>query len=122
MLGDYAKLPYWRGCVFAFYLDNQISIATKNKASIRNLMLDLKEVVRTKSKKEFSNEEFVNAVSKYLPKEDFKKQFQDFILEGASILFNECLVMPFMHLELKDQVPAIRITDKGKFKLHYHFN
>ncbi len=122
LLGDYAKLPYWRGCVFAFYLDNQISIATKNKASIRNLMLDLKEVVRTQSKKEFSNEEFVNAVSKYLPKEDFKKQFQDFILEGASILFNDSLVMPFMHLELKDQVPAIRLTDKGKFKLHYHFN
>ena len=33
LLGDYAKLPYWRGCVFAFYLDNQLSIATRNNKS-----------------------------------------------------------------------------------------
>lgn len=122
LLGDYAKLPYWRGCVFAFFLDNQISIATKGRANIRNLMLDLKEMVRIKTKKEFSNEEFINTVAKYLPKEEFTKYFQDFILEGISIPFNEIAVMPFIHLEVKDQVPFIRIIDNRKFSLHYHFN
>lgn len=121
LLGDYAKLPYWRGCIFAFYLDNQISIATKNKSSLRELMLDLKELVNKKDKKEFTNEEFINAVSKYLPRAGFEKDFNEYIINGTPIPFNSSMLLPVFHMEMKDQTPVLTITDKKQFSLHYQF-
>lgn len=121
LLGDYAKLPYWRGCVFAFYLDNQVSLATKNNKSIRDLMLDLKELVNKKDKKEFTNEELINAVSKYLARAGFEKDLQEYIINGTPIPFNNNMLLPVFHIEIKDQTPVLTITDEKQFANHFQF-
>ena len=121
LLGDYAKLPYWRGCVFAFYLDNQLSIATRNNKSLRDLMLDLKALVAEKDKKEFTNEELINAVSKYLPRADFEKALQEYIINGTPIAFKNSMLLPIFHIELKDQTPVLSVANKKAFEKHFQF-
>ncbi len=122
LLGDYAKLPYWRGCIFAFYVDNKISLATKNKSTLRNLMLDLKELVKERSKKMFTDDEFIHEVSKYLPKEDFKKAFDEYIINGNTIAFSNNILIPFFTIEIKEQAPVLKIVNKKQFIDHYQFN
>jgi hypothetical protein len=120
-LGDYAKLPYWRGCVYAFYLDNQISVATKGKRSLRDLMLDLKEIIKDRPKKEFTNEEFINTCASYLPREKVAKDFDEFIINGKSISFNSGVVLPLFKVEYRNQTPFLTILNKKKFVAHYQF-
>ena len=119
-LGDYSKLPYWRGCIYAFYLDNQISIATKNKSSFRDLMLDLKDIVKGRIKKEFTNEEFINACSKFLVRETVTKDFDDFVVNGNSVQFENNL-LTFFKVENREHAPFLTIIDKKKFISHYRF-
>ena len=118
-LGDYSKLPYWRGEIFAFYLDNQISIATKNKNTLRDLMLDLKEIVKDRAKKMFTNEEFILAVSKYLPGDSFKKSFDTYILKGNPIEFSNQMLLPIYQIKYKTQTPELRIVDTVEFLAHF---
>ena len=45
-------------------------------------MLDLKALVAEKDKKEFTNEELINAVSKYLPAQILKKHYRNILSTG----------------------------------------
>lgn len=118
-LGDYSKLPYWRGCIYAFYLDNQISIQSNNRFCIRNLELDLQDLVRNRDHKEFSNEEFVQAVAKYLPDMNQKELFNDYIVQGISIPFNTFLNPSIFKATAIDGIPKLEITNNRKFRLHF---
>jgi hypothetical protein len=118
-LGDYAKLPYWRGEIFAFYLDNQISIATNNKSNLRNLMLDLKKTVKSRSQIMFTNQEFINAVNKYLPGKLFGKKFEDFITSGNPIDFDSPSLLTFYKINTKGKAPVLTITNARKFLTHF---
>jgi hypothetical protein len=121
LLGDYSKLPYWRGCLFALYLDNQISLKSNNARSIRDLMLDLKEIARTKSKKEFTNEELIKAVSKYLPENVFRKEFSADIINGSPIAFDNAVLLPFFQIQMKGETPVLTIADEKQFLAHFEF-
>lgn len=118
-LGDYTKLPYWRGEIFAFYLDNQIALDTKNKSSLRNLMLGLKKIVKSRSQIMFTNQEFINAVNKYLPGKPFGRIFDNSILNGNPIDFSHEHLLPFYKINTKGLVPVLTITDTRKFLNHY---
>jgi predicted metalloprotease with PDZ domain len=121
-LGDFQKLPYWRGCVYAFYLDNQISLASGHQFSIRDLMLDLKQLVSTRKNKMFTNEEFINSVSKFLTFQQVQDAFRKYIEEGSSINFNNSMLMPYFRIENSSGIPVIHIVDKAKFLSHYKLN
>ena len=118
-LGDYSRLPYWRGCVYAFYLDNQISIRSNNKFSLHDLMLDLKKLVTSKEKKEFNSSEFLQVLSKYINPEQCEKDFRQYIVEGISIPFNQDCVLAMFTMGTKGDVPMIEINDKAGFMQHY---
>ncbi|HRI78772.1 MAG TPA: hypothetical protein PLR06_04480 [Cyclobacteriaceae bacterium] len=120
-LGDYQRLPYWRGSVFAFYLDNQISLATSGRYSIRNLLLDLQVVVKERMEKIFTNEEFIQASSKYVRREIVAKAFQQYIIEGSSIAFDSSLLMNCFTVNTKRAYPILTIVNKKKFMTHYQF-
>jgi predicted metalloprotease with PDZ domain len=121
-LGDYQKLPYWRGCIYAFYLDNQIALATGQQHSIRDLMLDLKQLVMKRENKMFTNEEFINAVSKFLKHQQVQDAFIRYIEDGNSINFNNSMIIPSIRILDSSGIPVIHIVDKAKFLRHYMLN
>jgi hypothetical protein len=118
-LGDYAKLPYWRGCIYAFYLDNQISLATKNKNTLRDVLLDLQQLVKARTKKEFTNQEFIDACSKFLPHETVAKDFENYIVNGNSIAFDDNILLPVFKIKTQAQSPLLAIVNKAEFISHY---
>jgi hypothetical protein len=121
-LGDFQKLPYWRGCVYAFYLDNQIALASGEQHSIRDLMLNLKQLVMTRENKMFTNQEFIQAVSKFLETRPVQEGFKKYIEEGSSINFNNSMLMPSLSVSDESGIPVIHIVDKEKFLRHFKFN
>lgn len=78
------NLPYRRGALFAFYLDNKIKNETKGKKSLDNLLLNFKEdAIKTGQK--INHEYFVRTANLYL-KSDLQPIFDKHLEEGK--LFN----------------------------------
>jgi len=78
---DMEKLPYYRGFVFAIYLNYLIKNNT-SKGSLDNVMLDLFKGVNTH--KLFSINEFKNVVKNYIPA-GIDKEISEFIINGKTI-------------------------------------
>lgn len=74
------KLPYRRGAVLAFYLDNKIKQDTNEEKSLDDVLLDFKNDA-LKSGQKITHSYFINTVNKYL-KDDFKPFFDKHIEQG----------------------------------------
>lgn len=64
-IGDYNKLPYWRGCIFAGYLDRIISASSKGERSWRDFMRNLNAVCKKKGK--ITIDDFIMVLQPMLP-------------------------------------------------------
>ncbi|NDV44176.1 M1 family aminopeptidase [Flagellimonas sediminis] len=88
---DYSKLPYWRGAVFAFYLDQKIRETSKGKQSLDNVMHQIYKDVKAKDQK-LTHAYFIKVMKEFLG-DDFEAFFQQHIEEGAKVdlygLFDE---------------------------------
>jgi predicted metalloprotease with PDZ domain len=83
---DLGKLPYRRGATFAFWLDNQIKLASNYEKSLNDLMLDLyREALKTAAP--ITDEVFLNKVQVYLNR-DISSFFQKHIIVGEPIDFS----------------------------------
>src|SRR5690606_5084561 len=72
---NYGKLPYRRGLIYAFYLDNQIRLGSNGKFTLRHMLLDL--YAKRKAKKEdgiLTVEDFIDAGSAYVDKKELERQ------------------------------------------------
>ena len=74
------KLPYRRGAVLAFYLDNKIKQDSNGEKSLDNVLLDFKNDA-LKNGQKITHPYFIETVNKYL-KEDIKPFFDKHIEEG----------------------------------------
>lgn len=81
---DYGKLPYYRGALFAFYLDQKIKQDSKGKQSLDDLMLAIKNDA-SKSEQKISHPYFINKANEFL-KDDISPFFKAHIEKGK--LFN----------------------------------
>lgn len=77
---EYSKLPYRRGALFAFYLDNKIQKETNGEKSLDDLMLDIKEDAIQKDQK-LTHKYFISKVNEYV-KEDITPFFDKHIEKG----------------------------------------
>jgi predicted metalloprotease with PDZ domain len=77
---DYSKLPYRRGAVFAFYLDNKIKQDSNGEKSLDDLMLAIKDDAMLHAQK-ITHTYFVNKANQFL-KEDLKPFFEKHIENG----------------------------------------
>lgn len=88
---DYSKLPYWRGAVFAFYLDQKIRETSKGKQSLDDVMHQIYKDVKAKDQK-LTHAYFIKVMKEFLG-DDFEAFFQQHIEEGAKVdlygLFDE---------------------------------
>jgi len=77
---DIQKLPYRRGALLAFYLDNKIKQDTNGDKSLDNVLLDFKNDALNNEQK-ITHTYFIKTVNNYL-KEDFEPFFDKHIEEG----------------------------------------
>ncbi|MCW5517921.1 M1 family aminopeptidase [Muriicola sp. Z0-33] len=79
----YSKLPYYRGALIAFYLDKFISLESKGRFSLDDVMHDLQKGALENDLK-INQEYFVSVVNQYV-NEDIKGFAKDHI-EGGKLL------------------------------------
>jgi hypothetical protein len=118
-LGDYQRIPYWRGCVYAFYLDNQLRKTTGRQTGIREIGLALKKLVHNRPDYEFTNEEFIQVLSVYLPEQTVQQEFVDFITEGKSIQLSENNLLPEFQIRMAGETPVLKIKNQKHFYRNY---
>jgi len=90
-----------------------------SSARLRNLMLDLKELIRVKKEKTFINAEFIDCVKKYLSIGDFQKTFDEYIIQSKSISWDNQKLLPFFAIENGTEGPTISIKQADLFLAHY---
>jgi predicted metalloprotease with PDZ domain len=90
------KLPYYRGFVFALYLNSQIKNNNSDN-SLDNVLLDLFKIA---VKEEFSNSSFKKIVEKYIPN-GIEKEMHEYIQLGNTInLNNTSNILPIEKIKM----------------------
>lgn len=88
---DYEKLPYRRGAIFAFYLDNKIRKESNGSKSLDDLMLAIKEDA-INNKQKLNHNYFLTKANEYL-NEDLTPFFNKHMIQGELFdliaIFNE---------------------------------
>lgn len=77
---EYQRLPYYRGALFAFYLDRSIMDHSKGKYSLDNVMKDILNEVN-ESQQKLNHTFFMHVLGNYLPA-TIEDSFQNYIVKG----------------------------------------
>lgn len=91
----YQKIPYRRGFIFAFYLDQLIRVQSKETKNLKNLLLNLMNEMEMKKKRLKDNgvqltvEEFIEIASKYIDENQLKKDIDQLIIKGNPLDFSK---------------------------------
>jgi predicted metalloprotease with PDZ domain len=80
---EYSKLPYWRGTIFAFYLDQKIQQASEGKQGLDDAMHQIYADATTNSQK-LTHAYFVKVMNSYWG-QDFDVVFKKHIQEGQKV-------------------------------------
>lgn len=108
---NYGVLPYRRGCIYAFYLDNQIRLASDGKFTLRNMLLDLYELRKAKKKDEvLTVDDFINAGAAYLDKKELEEQIARYMIAGQPIDFEGVKTIPEFNVEVHNNIPKLSLA------------
>jgi predicted metalloprotease with PDZ domain len=103
------KIPYRRGAVFAFWLDNKILKKSNYEKSLDDLMRELlNECVR--EKKEFTDELFMEIAEKYTG-EDIHYFFQKHVISGVDIEFSNSDLINEFKMEYSEKTPKLNVAN-----------
>ena len=80
---EYSKLPYWRGAIFAFYLDQSIQRISGGEKSLDDVMHQIYADVTTSDQK-LTHDYFIGVMKNYWDG-DFEAVFQKHIEEGQKV-------------------------------------
>ena len=80
---DYSKLPYFRGAVFAFYLDQKIQDSSNGEKSLDDVMHQIYRDAFTKNQK-LEHDYFIGVMNGYW-EGDFENFFHKHIIEGKKV-------------------------------------
>lgn len=101
------KIPYRRGAIFAFWLDNQILKKSNYTQSLDDLMRDLLKLCVSENRK-FTDELFLELAQQYLNK-DISYFFQKHLINGIDFdLKNEDVIEAFT-IEYSENIPKISV-------------
>lgn len=107
------KVPYRRGALFAFWLDNQIILKSNYTKSLDDLMRDiLKEC--TVKKLKFTDDLFLTAVEKYLEK-GVAYFFQKHVLAGIDIDFKNEQWIEGFEFNIQDSIPVLKASKQPNY-------
>lgn len=108
---NYGVLPYRRGCIYAFYLDNQIRQTSNGKFTLRNMLLDLYEFRKEKKQDEvLTVDDFINVGASYLDKKELEEQIAHYMIAGQPIDFSKIKLIPEFTIEIKNDIPKVNLA------------
>jgi hypothetical protein len=106
----FEKIPYRRGLIYAFYLDNQIRIATKGKKSIKEFLLSLYQENKKEHNRLITAEDFITAVSRFIPKNEVGLDIKTFMLEGKLIDFRKAKLIKAFKIKYVNGIPQLMLS------------
>lgn len=110
----YGKLPYRRGLIYAFYLDNQIRVVSNGKFTLRNMLLDLYAIRKEKNNNEIlSVDDFITVGAAYLDKRELTDQIARYMIEGQPIDFKTVELIPEFKVEIKNNIPKVSLSENA---------
>jgi predicted metalloprotease with PDZ domain len=98
---DWEKLPYRRGCLFAFYLDNHLRERSKGKQNLEQLMREILAEMRKNPDQKLDHVFFQKILQPYGGKASLK-HFQTFIERGKPIDFRKTKLPAGLEVKVKD--------------------
>lgn len=102
------KVPYRRGAIFAFWLDNQLKLNNKNE-SLDDFMRELLAICSVENTF-FTDELFLDLVEKKLNR-DITYFFQKHIINGEPIDWSKEKLIDGVKMEVVDSVPQLVIRE-----------
>jgi predicted metalloprotease with PDZ domain len=108
------KIPYRRGAIFAFWLDNQILLKSNYSKSLDDLMKDLLLICETEHKK-FTDELFLDLVQRYLQM-DISYFFQKHVIDGVDFKFETSDLIEGFSFSLEQDVPSLSADEKTEIR------
>ncbi|MTI29960.1 hypothetical protein E1171_03970 [Cytophagales bacterium RKSG123] len=112
----YMKLPYRRGFLYAFLIDNQIKGQNDYSKSLDDLMHDLFEMALNDKKMKFNQKLFVQLLKKYLKHDNWESDFKQYILEGQLIDYQEELPNG-LSIDYQDGIPVFKVASENSSEL-----
>jgi len=113
---NFEKIPYHRGFIYAFYLDNQIRLATDSQKNIRDFLLLLYKQNRKNKKQVFLVSDFTEAMSAFLPKDQINSEIQTYMHEGKLLDFGKVKLIDAFQLKYENQIPQIKMSESADIK------
>jgi predicted metalloprotease with PDZ domain len=98
---EWEKLPYRRGCLYAFYLDNLIRESSKGDKSLDDFMRQLLTDITANPNQKLDHPFFLKTLQPFLGK-GAKKDFKRFIEAGELINFQKTLLPAGLTVEVRD--------------------
>jgi len=112
------KIPYRRGAIFAFWLDNQILRNSNYTQSLDDLMKELLRICTTENKR-FTDELFLELAQKYTG-QDISYFFQKHILSGIDFDFKSEDFIDGFGVAYTESVPRFTATKEAEAKYLLH--
>ena len=110
---NYQVLPYKRGFIYAFYLDNQIRLASDGKQSIRDFLLVLlkrnKEIKAVNPGANLTPDDFIKSVAGFLPEKQVRQEVETYMLKGTPLNFREIKLIDGLNINYHGNIPVLSI-------------
>ncbi|MGS2762973.1 hypothetical protein [Sinomicrobium sp. M5D2P9] len=120
--GNYGKLPYRRGLIYAFFLDNQIRLASDGKFTLRNMLLDLYAIRKAKKNDGILTVyDFIDVGAAYVDKKELEGQVARHMVEGHPIDFNNVKLIDEFVVEINDSIPKVNLTEGAELTTIYQW-
>ena len=107
---DVSQLPYKRGCLFAFYLDNLIKTRSGGTRCLHDFMLEMLDYYYEGDKDLLTGFDFFEKnMGKYLPPGEFSAMYRAHIVEGRFIPAEKFVLPDFLEMTKNAAgVPVVR--------------
>jgi predicted metalloprotease with PDZ domain len=112
----YQKLPYRRGFIYAFYIDNQIKKESNYSNSLDNVMHELFTLALKDKNMRFNKSMFLKILSNYLSHANINSDFERFIIKGESIDFGD-EVPKGIFIDYQNSIPILGIDPENGTEL-----
>jgi len=121
----YQKLPYRRGLLYAFYLDNQVRLASQGEHTLCDVLLALaarnKELKAKDPEATLTVEDFIAVAGRFVPREQVAREVARHMVQGQPLDFRKISLIPAFRLTFDGPVPVLGLADATALPAVYHW-
>lgn len=116
---NYTQLSYNRGFIYAFYLDNQIRLASGNTKNLRHLLVALNQREEQNKTGYLTLEDFISITRSFVPNEDVAAEVNNWLIGTQVIDFRKVKLVEGFKVSFKEGVPTLSLTENADIRKIY---